>query len=59
MPTNRLMYIGILLIVAGASLFVGAELARRTEWMVPFLGVAGVVLVLVGVVLEFWPTRTT
>ena len=58
MPKNRLMYIGIVLIVAGASLWVGAELTRRIEWMVPYIGVAGILLVVLGVVLEFWSSRT-
>jgi len=58
MPKNRLMYIGIILIVAAASLWAGAELTRRTEWMVPYLGVGGILLVVLGVVLEFWNSRT-
>ena len=58
MPKNRLMYIGIVLIVAGASLWVGAELTRRIEWMVPYIGVAGILLVVLGVVLELWSSRT-
>jgi hypothetical protein len=37
MPKNRLMYLGIILIVAGVSLWGGAELSRRTEWMVPYI----------------------
>jgi len=58
MPKNRLMYIGIVLIVAGASLWLGAELARRTEWMVPYVGGAGILLVVLGAAMEFWPSRT-
>ena len=58
MPTNRLMYIGIVLIVAAASLWVGAELTRRIEWMVPYIGVAGILLVMLGLVLEFRNSRT-
>lgn len=58
MPKNRLMYIGIILIVAGASLWAGAELTRRTEWMVPYIGGAGILLLMVGVVLELWNSRT-
>jgi len=58
MPKNRLMYIGIVLIVAGASLWVGAELTRRIEWMVPYISGAGILLVVLGVVLEFWSSRT-
>ena len=54
MPDNRLMYFGIVLIVAATSLWLGAELTRRIEWTVPYIGGAGVALVIVGVALEFW-----
>jgi len=57
MPDNRLMYFGILLVVAAASLWLGAELTRRIEWTVPYVGGAGVVLIVLGVVLEFWKQR--
>jgi len=58
MPKNRLMYIGIVLIVAGASLWAGAELTRRTEWLVPYIGGAGILLVVLGVVAELWSSRS-
>ena len=58
MPDNRLMYFGIVLIVAATSLWLGAELTRRIEWTVPYIGGAGVALVILGVALEFWKTRT-
>lgn len=57
MPDNRLLYIGIVLIVAAASVWLGAELTRRIEWMVPYVGGAGILLVVLGVVLEFWRAR--
>ena len=53
MPENRVMYLGIVLIVAAVSLWLGAELTRRIEWTVPYVGGAGVVLVVLGVALEF------
>lgn len=57
MPENRLMYLGIVLIVAAAALWIGAELTRRVEWMVPYIGIGGIVLVVLGVVLEFTRAR--
>ena len=51
------MYFGIVLIVAAASLWIGAELTRRIEWTVPYIGGAGIVLVVLGVVLEFWKAK--
>lgn len=57
MPENRVMYLGIVLIVAGASIWIGAELTKRIEWMVPYIGGAGIVLVVLGVALEFWKSK--
>jgi hypothetical protein len=57
MPENRLMYFGIVLIVAAVSLWLGAELTRRVEWTVPYVGAAGVALVVLGVALEFWKAK--
>lgn len=57
MPENRVMYLGIVLIVAGASIWIGAELTKRIEWMVPYIGGAGIALVVVGVALEFWKSK--
>ena len=54
MPENRGMYLGIVLVAAAVSLWLGAELTRRIEWTVPYVGGAGVVL---GVALEFWKAR--
>lgn len=54
MPENRLMYFGIVLVVAAVSVWLGAELTRRIEWTVPYVGGAGVVLIVAGVALEFW-----
>ena len=57
MPENRLMYLGIVLIVAAVSLWLGAELTRRIEWTVAYVGGAGIVLVVLGVGLEFWKAK--
>ena len=57
MPDNRLMYLGIVLIVAAASVWLGAELTRRIEWTVPYVGGAGIILVILGVAREFWKSK--
>ena len=41
MPDNRLMYLGIVLIVAAASVWLGAEFTRRIEWTVPYVVAPG------------------
>lgn len=52
MPTNKLIYFGVIVIAASALLWVGAWLARRAEWILPYTGIAGVLLVLIGLFLE-------
>ena len=59
MPKNRLMYLGTILIVAAASVWVGAELTRRIEWTVPYVGGAGILLVAIGMAREFWVAKKT
>ena len=58
MPESRFMYWGIILIVAAASVWLGAELTRRIEWAVPYVGGAGVLLVILGVAQEFWKSKS-
>jgi hypothetical protein len=52
MPQNKIIYAGVVVIVATVLLWLGAELTKRIEWLLPWLGGAGVVLLLVGVALE-------
>jgi hypothetical protein len=52
MPQNKIIYAGVVVIVATVLLWIGAELTKRIEWLLPWLGGAGVVLLLVGVALE-------
>jgi len=57
MPQNRLLCFGVVLIVAAVSVWLGAELTQRIEWAVPYVGGAGALLVVLGVLLEFWKAR--
>lgn len=41
-PENRLMYLGSVPIVVAAALWIGAELTRRVEWTVPYIGIGGI-----------------
>lgn len=52
MPTNRVIYLGVLVVAASALLWLGAELAKRIEWILPYTGVIGIALVLIGVAME-------
>ncbi len=58
MPDSRLMYLGIVLIVSAVSLWLGAELTRRIEWTVPYVGGLGVILLVVGVARELWKAKS-
>jgi hypothetical protein len=57
MPNNRLIYLGIVAIVVAVSIWLGAELSRRIEWAVPYVGAAGITLVIIGVAREFWKAK--
>lgn len=52
MPTNKLIYFGVIVIAASVLLWIGAELAKRVEWMLPYSGAAGVLLVVIGLFME-------
>jgi 4-hydroxybenzoate polyprenyltransferase len=52
MPTNRLIYAGILLVAASALIWLGAYLAVRVEWIVPYVLVLGVLLIFAGLIVE-------
>jgi hypothetical protein len=51
---NRLIDSGVILIVASVLVWIGAELTRRVEWLLPYIGGAGIALVVVGALFEWW-----
>jgi hypothetical protein len=56
MPRNRIIYIGILVLLATAVLWLGIQL-RRIEWLLPYVTVVGVALVVIGFLYELWKSR--
>lgn len=50
MPRNKIIDAGVVTILATVLIWVGAELTRRVEWILPWSAAAGVILLLVGVV---------
>ena len=52
MPTNKVIYIGVIVLAASVLLWLGAELAKRVEWILPYTGGAGILLVLIGMFVE-------
>lgn len=52
MPTNKIIYVGLLVIAASALLWVGAWLAKQVDWLLPYTGIAGILLVIVGMFTE-------
>ncbi len=52
MPKNRLIYYGVLIVVGSALIWIGAWLTKQIEWILPYTGAAGIVLMLVGLALE-------
>lgn len=52
MPKNPFIYYGLLVIVASAAVFLGAELTKRIEFAVPYALGVGVVLLVIGIYTE-------
>ena len=57
MPNNRVIYWGIVVLVATMLLWIGAELTKRIEWALPYAGGAGVLMVVGGFIYELWRSR--
>jgi hypothetical protein len=53
MPRNRWIHYGVLIIAASALIWLGAWFTKRVEWILPYTGVAGAVLIVLGVAMEF------
>jgi hypothetical protein len=52
MPSNRLIYLGILVVAASGLIWLGAILAKLVEWIVPYSLGIGVLAIVAGLVLE-------
>jgi hypothetical protein len=46
------MYYGVLIVVASALIWMGAWLTKRIEWILPYTGAVGVVLIIIAVAME-------
>lgn len=57
MPNNRVIYWGIVVLVATVLLWIGAELTKRVEWALPYSGAIGVLAVVGGFIYEIWKSR--
>lgn len=52
MPKNRWIYVGILVVAAAALIWAATEIGTRIVGFMPYVGALGVVLIIVGLVLE-------
>ncbi len=53
MPHNRFLHLGILVVVASALLWLGAQLTKRIEWALPYSAGLGVALLAIGLLVEW------
>ena len=58
MPNNRIIYWGIVVLVATVLLWIGAELTKRVEWALPYAAGLGVLMVVSGFIYELWKSRS-
>ena len=49
---NRWIHLGILIVVASALIWLGAELSKRIEWILPYTAGVGVLLIVAGFAME-------
>jgi hypothetical protein len=52
MPKNKIIYCGILVVAATALMWLGAEVAKRIEWIFPYTAIAGAALIVAGIIVE-------
>jgi hypothetical protein len=57
MPNNRVIYWGIVVLVTTVLLWIGAELTKRIEWVLPYAAGVGVLMVIAGFAYELWKQR--
>jgi hypothetical protein len=57
MPRNRFIYWGIVTLVATVSLWLGAELTKRVEYILPYTGGLAIAMIIGGFVYEWRKTR--
>jgi len=57
MPNNRVIYWGIVVLVVTVLLWIGAELIKRIEWILPYAAGIGVLMVVSGFIYELWKKR--
>jgi hypothetical protein len=48
---NNWLHLGILIVVATATLWLGAELSKRITWILPYSAAVGALLIIVGLVI--------
>lgn len=53
MPNNSVIYTGVVILVVTVLVWIGAELTRRVEWMLPYAAALGVLLIVGGAIYEF------
>ena len=52
MPQNIFIKLGVIVLVATALLWAGAQLSQRVEWILPYSAGVSVVLIVLGVIYE-------
>ncbi len=56
MPNNRVIYWGVVVLVATALLWIGAELTKRIVWILPYTAGVAILLIVGGFIHEWWRT---
>jgi len=59
MPTNRFISLGILILAASVLLWMGAQLTKLIEWILPYTAGVGIVLIVGAAIWESWHAKKT
>lgn len=54
MPNNRVIYWGVVILVATALLWIGAELTKRIAWILPYTAGLSILMIVGGFIHEWW-----
>lgn len=52
MPKNKWIYIGVLVVAAVALIYAADWIIAHVKWILPYVGALGVLLIVVGVLIE-------
>ncbi len=57
MPNNKIIYFGVLIVAGTALLYVGAVFLSKIKDVLPYIGLFGILMIVIGVVIEIQKSK--